>query len=361
MTKIIVSLLGILSATLSFAQIEYLDLTGLSNTSSISSRAIGSSGTTFSASMSSATGSSNPQVTSDGNISIEHDYMISPCINLTFSNAVELYVTDRTSGGGWLDPPDSLTFNSTNYTLVDPDNKITMSNSGGTAGFTPKTNITGYTNWSITFAAGSSFQICAMHSTHHGTGSANWAPFRIGVLSSLLPIQLTKFNVNPTKTGKQVKMYWETASEANNDFFTIECSIDGVHWQNIGTVEAQGNSSSPTTYQYLDNNPFSGTSYYRLKQTDIGGELWYSSIQPVQINKTNDFRVYPNPAVNSITISNVDGPIMVMDLFGTALNKSLEINQVDRTTYEIDISILPYGLYWIKTPTSAKKFSKTSE
>ena len=36
-------------------------------------------------------------------------------------------------------------------------------------------------------------------------------------------------------------------------------------------IEGAGNTSTQMTYKWIDNNPMSGTNYYRLSQTDYDG------------------------------------------------------------------------------------------
>ncbi|NRA10572.1 MAG: hypothetical protein HRT57_01295 [Crocinitomicaceae bacterium] len=64
-----------------------------------------------------------------------------------------------------------------------------------------------------------------------------------------------------------VQLNWSTASEINNDLFTVERSKDGA-----------GNANSTLTYYDLDRNPLNGISYYRLKQTDFDGSISSSEI-----------------------------------------------------------------------------------
>jgi predicted SpoU family rRNA methylase len=94
-----------------------------------------------------------------------------------------------------------------------------------------------------------------------------------------LPVKLLSFNA--TLANEKVNCAWETASEINNDYFTIERSKDGRSFEAFGNVKGQGNSNRNIRYSYTDNNPFSGISYYRLKQTDFDGKYAYSSIKKV--------------------------------------------------------------------------------
>lgn len=104
------------------------------------------------------------------------------------------------------------------------------------------------------------------------------------VLISSLPVELLKFNVSTT-SDKKALLYWETASEINNDHFEIEKSNDGINFVEIGSVKGNGNTSQLHKYSFLDMNTIlNEVVYYRLKEVDFNGETDFSSVIPIQIN-----------------------------------------------------------------------------
>jgi hypothetical protein len=52
----------------------------------------------------------------------------------------------------------------------------------------------------------------------------------------------------------------------------VERSADGVNYSFIGIVPAKTNPAEKNNYSYQDENPKSGTNYYRLIQEDIDGK-----------------------------------------------------------------------------------------
>lgn len=94
------------------------------------------------------------------------------------------------------------------------------------------------------------------------------------ITASPLPIELVNFTAVPN--GKQVDLHWQTATEINNDYFTIERSQDGVETTIVATVPGAGNSNALLRYAAIDPSPLPGTSFYRLKQTDYNGTFSYS-------------------------------------------------------------------------------------
>lgn len=119
-----------------------------------------------------------------------------------------------------------------------------------------------------------------------------------------LPVELVSFEgayENPVVT-----LSWETASELNNDFFTLERSATGDHFEEMAKISGAGTTSQPHSYSYVDPAPFSKQTYYRLKQTDYDGTAEYSHIIRVETSqdKESKMSVYPNPSDGSeITIA----------------------------------------------------------
>jgi hypothetical protein len=126
----------------------------------------------------------------------------------------------------------------------------------------------------------------------------NTGPFTGGggtihVTPNPLPIELLSFSAKAE--GESVLVRWETATETNNDFFTIERSNDVKNWVVIGYVDGAGNSNRPLSYRFTDNQPLEGISYYRLRQTDYDGKYEYFGPVAVQFDfdqQKFSFRVF---------------------------------------------------------------------
>lgn len=96
-------------------------------------------------------------------------------------------------------------------------------------------------------------------------------------VSALLPIELTSFTATATDYG--FAFNWVTASEVENDYFTLEYSINGVDFNEIDYVHGAGTTSETSEYEYRwDEAPEFEVVYFRLKQTDYNGEYSYSDV-----------------------------------------------------------------------------------
>ena len=113
----------------------------------------------------------------------------------------------------------------------------------------------------------------------------------ISDISQSLPVELIDFHI---ETKEYVELYWSTVSEMNNDYFMIEKSINGIDFEEIGSINGHGNSNKRIDYKFIDYEPNNGVSYYRLKQIDYNGEYSYSKILSVNYNNFM-FNIYPNP------------------------------------------------------------------
>jgi hypothetical protein len=170
----------------------------------------------------------------------------------------------------------------------------------------------------------------------------SFSPFTLADLHGVNPLPIELIEFTATNNQNVVDLYWQTASELNNDYFTVERSHDGTHFTSILSQQGAGNSSNMLSYYDVDRSPLNGVSYYRLKQTDFDGLYSYSGI--VKVNRLssseNDFSVYPNPVNDelniqtnltefSITIYSVDGRV---------------VKQIENIT-KIDVSAYSKGIY----------------
>jgi hypothetical protein len=139
-------------------------------------------------------------------------------------------------------------------------------------------------------------------------GITAWNFFAISTPVGIpLPIDLAFFNANPN--GNSVLCAWQTVSETNNNYFTVERSLNGKDFEAVGTVKGTGNSTSEINYSFEDKNSTTGISYYRLRQTDFDGSSTFSNSVSVAINPSgvsNEFAIediYPNPFIEHFTIT----------------------------------------------------------
>lgn len=119
-------------------------------------------------------------------------------------------------------------------------------------------------------------------------------------LSTPLPVALVAFDA--IYRSPVVDLSWTTASELSNDFFTIERSTDGDHFEEVTRVKGAGTINSELRYVARDLFPLPGVSYYRLKQTDWDGTGKYVGFTKVEIKKQAEVTLFPNPTKGDFTL-----------------------------------------------------------
>ncbi|MEQ8909367.1 MAG: T9SS type A sorting domain-containing protein [Vicingaceae bacterium] len=236
------------------------------------------------------------------------------------------------NGGGTVDGTGILRTNSiTNYGTIAGDNDICALDESGT----PAQNGGG------AYSAGTSY--CEESA------------------SAALPIQLAFFKAHLKET--TLYLEWKTLSETNNDYFTIEYSLDGKKFTPIFKEKGAGNSTTPILYEKELLKKQAKEGYYRLKQTDFDGKFSYSEVIYIEKEKQNlakNLTVYPNPNLGEslfVELEKVDSGEYQIDLLasdGRLINsKNLyiedftsytEVNMLDRTR-------LAKGVYFVRVST----------
>ena len=177
----------------------------------------------------------------------------------------------------------------------------------------------------------------------------------------VLPIELVYFKAS--LLDKKVLIEWETASEINNDYFTIERSMDGISFNSFSIVDGAGNSNSTLNYSAIDNNPLNGISYYRLKQTDFDGKYSYSNIVSVYIENQEIIQnLWYNKDDNKINIEinstySSEYIITAYDICGKQIiNKKAFID--GKMNLKINTDNIPSGIYTISIISDYCNFNK---
>src|SRR5262249_31190645 len=133
-----------------------------------------------------------------------------------------------------------------------------------------------------------------------GAGTHSFA-FAFDDPGSSLPVKLLDFSAAQEKD--HILLHWTTATEINNDYFTIEKSRDGITWTDIGIVSGAGNATTTKYYESIDPHPLDGLSFYRLKQTDYNGASEYFSAVSVFF-KTHEIQIFFDPVNGQVQLEN---------------------------------------------------------
>jgi hypothetical protein len=167
--------------------------------------------------------------------------------------------------------------------------------------------------------------------------------------NSTLPITMIDFSAEVCEDN--ICLNWSTASESGNDYFTLEKSLDGISFEEVAKVKGAGYSVSRQDYTHTDLQPYTGLSYYHLKQTDLDGSFSCSKMQAVNFTTANASQVYPNPnqGVFTIELSAFTQVIIAGSTGKVILNENLKAGK-----NELKMHDAPAGVYFMKLICGSK-------
>jgi len=243
---------------------------------------------------------------------------------------------------------------------------------GGLPQFNPSAfyNVTGSVNQSVgynqifstTFSDGETSSLNVFDSFCGGTQAISGGPYTC----KDLPIELLVFDGEVQ--GKGNYLYWVTAVEIDNDFFTLERSFDGFNFEAITVIEGAGNSIVNLSYDYLDEGARPGANYYRLRQTDFNNTTTVTdAIELYREFDDNVTTISPVPANDFITVSyeaanDVEVIMSVYDIIGRQV-MMLEMDMVEGiNNTDLGLENLASGVYLLSieagNQVTTKKFIK---
>ncbi len=167
------------------------------------------------------------------------------------------------------------------------------------------------------------------------------------------PIELLSFGGEVMTAGNYLT--WVTATEVNNDFFTLYRSTDGTNFEAITEIAGAGTDYNENSYNFMDATAPSGVSYYRLDQTDFDGTTASSEVISLVRDQVgfSITTIAPTPAVEYVDVSFLSGDdrmveLNVIDLLGRNIG-SFEINATTgNNTLRLDLNEYAVGVYFIQ-------------
>ena len=187
-----------------------------------------------------------------------------------------------------------------------------------------------------------------------GNGGATSDFYVTGIsgLPVILPVTLTSFTT--TCHDNQTTLQWETATELNNHYYTLERSTDGANWRTVATVTGNGTTNSPSFYQWTDSEINYGIHYYRLKQTDYDGQ--FEVLKVIASNcgiNADGVSVLPNPNNGQFTITGLEegADVQIVNIMGQVVYE-----ETATTNFSvIELTGQPRGIYYIRTQNNHRQ------
>ncbi len=178
------------------------------------------------------------------------------------------------------------------------------------------------------------------------TSAANYWTLASVSSENPLPIELLSFTAVPKNS--KVDLRWSTASEQNNDHFTVERSADAMNFQALLQVPGAGNSQQIVNYADEDRQPLSGLSYYRLRQTDLDGTSEVSDAVPVFFSSSKGQPLQVLYGNNGLFVMHDFAPgstLEVMDLTGRVVSSTGITGQ---GLMKLPLDRMAHGVYLIR-------------
>ncbi len=198
------------------------------------------------------------------------------------------------------------------------------------------------------------------------TALANNTRFTLGttnITNTPLPIELISFEARDQGDG-HVRLDWATASEQNNEEFTVERSFDGYDWQDVVKVPGAVNSTQLINYSAVDANSKGPVCYYRLRQTDLDGTSTLSEVVAVELPLKEEqlTEVYPNPSTGPFTVAMhglTDEVISFSFLDPSGRELPVAHHRLGSGLYEVDPGPVGSGTYILRAMVNGERGIRT--
>lgn len=167
---------------------------------------------------------------------------------------------------------------------------------------------------------------------------------------SLLPLNIISFNAQAEENQSAVNCTWQVSSDQTCAGYLLERSIDGNTWLVVEMVEPVG-AQGQAEYTSRDENPLTGTAYYKISQLDNESNAIDSRIAVVNLSGSQEeLLIYPVPAVDllNMTINKSKDELVSVQVYDVAgkLIYSTVVSMVKGSNYfGLQISDLPAGQY----------------
>ncbi len=166
----------------------------------------------------------------------------------------------------------------------------------------------------------------------------------------LLAIEFKNFSAQVK--GKSIQLTWENLAQQNEINYFIQRSSDGIYWSDIGNVTPSDNTSA---LSFIDYNPSSPVSQYRIYVVSPDGSSKYSAVRSVILKSNNQFALYPNPVDNALCIqsSGISSGKKVASIFDQTGRKLKELELISGNNW-IDFTSFPSGKYMLVIKQAAE-------
>ncbi|MEO5889099.1 MAG: T9SS type A sorting domain-containing protein, partial [Ferruginibacter sp.] len=128
-------------------------------------------------------------------------------------------------------------------------------------------------------------------------GSAVINRFRIIFKLATATLPVTYKNISARQVEENISVNWTVENEINIKSYEVEKSNNGIDFKKVNTTVATGTNRSTIDYKWIDENPFTGNNYYRVRNISADGKYENSKTVLVKMaNAASGINVFPNPS-----------------------------------------------------------------
>ncbi|MBL0117991.1 MAG: T9SS type A sorting domain-containing protein [Saprospiraceae bacterium] len=201
------------------------------------------------------------------------------------------------------------------------------------------------------------------------TADANlYKEFRVRAYGELDPtplaINFSTFEVNK-ESERAAKLVWSFETDQNSVNFDIERMSTGSKFSSIGKIKDRKALIGQNQFFFIDEKPYYGDNYYRIKAIDDNGKAKYTSVKSVNISTKSDvdISIYPNPVstlLNLKFMSSAAGKtnVLIYNTMGELVKSEAIEVKIGENNSVINLSKLPNGVYTIQMLIEGKMYTE---
>ncbi|MEL6923092.1 MAG: GEVED domain-containing protein, partial [Bacteroidota bacterium] len=154
------------------------------------------------------------------------------------------------------------------------------------------------------------------------------------------------------RINQAVELNWTTNTEFKNELFRIQRSVDGFQYETIAEVASDFEHSNSVDYYFMDEEPMTGESYYRVQQVYQDGGFHFTQVRKVIFEFDADgVSIFPNPTTGELFVNlrrYADRPALMIlsDQLGRELERT-QLGRIPASAMLVDLSRYENGLYFL--------------
>ena len=192
-------------------------------------------------------------------------------------------------------------------------------------------------------------------------GVVAFSPWVLSSVSAPLPAKIINFEGQ--KREKYNLVEWVVASEENVSHYVVQSSLDGINFQDIGTVTSKGNTSQDTYYDFSDYNYYNPRTFYRLLTKDYDELFEYSKVivlDRIEDNNGLTVDLFPNPSYGIVelktnTIGDGETKVRVLSNVGQLIYNEIYYSVKGTNSHKFDLSNLSNGVYYLEVESFSER------